>query len=602
MFAEYSQSQDKKADTTVYPPFDRNKIQDPYLLDGTSDTISYNKYIWHDKRTISEVLNEESGFYIIDFGVGSRDLIYHNNISDDRLGFFKDGIEVNDIYFGGLDVENFSINEISKIELVSNVSSFLYGLNNYGKSINIISKDDFRSKAFCQLRYSQDRNNSLNADINFILPISDKINITLGVNNNGNEGRYMDSSNIWRGRARMNFIISPKLNVKINFNYAQIHRNLNGGLISASIDTLTDPIVAREVNINSYEKIRNYFYDVDLTAKLFNSNKSLTKLKLYSINSVRLYRDDQSGPNPPGPSIAYNFRYIQYGIDLKQNYSTQLNENNSFNFIFGYNGYFNLYDNSINGTFQNTYHSFLSKMDIFSKNIYISVFGRYNHIDDNYLNYGVETKYYYLNLKDFSAGFKGGINKTSVPINIIPDNSGKINNRYIEIGTTFKISSINFDLLYFNNQRNIYNTDNNDGINFASSFQSKNFDYCFSIDKFNEIYFPGYFLKTDISYHDYFFNNKLNLRFGFNVKYGNNIEPITYNQIFYMPGNRIDLQVYYFNLDFYIGARIGSANINFTLGNLFNTFNYLAYLYPLTDRGGAFQVISRFTVVWDFLN
>ena len=57
-----------------------------------------------------------------------------------------------------------------------------------------------------------------------------------------------------------------------------------------------------------------------------------------------------------------------------------------------------------------------------------------------------------------------------------------------------------------------------------------------------------------------------------------------------------------FDVDLYFGARIGKANINFTLANILNSLFYNTSIYPYDERNGFLRTISRFTITWDFLN
>jgi hypothetical protein len=597
----------KHQDSTLIIPFDKNKITNPYSLDTFSDTTNYKKYIWNDKRNLGEILNEKSGYYLVDFGMGSKNLIFHNSDIDKYLGYFKDGIQINDPQFGGFDIENISINEIDKFEEVPNTISFLYGLNVSGKSVNIITKDFFQPKTFSQFRYSQDRTNSLNADINFTIPFSEKFNFSFGLNSHSTDGRYINSDfTTWRGRIRLNYFPSAKINFRFNFNYAQFQRGLNEGLINSTNDSLADPILAQVVNPDSYEKLTNFLTDLSINARILYNDKSLTKLRFYVLNSVRLYRDEENRPTPNGIYLSEDFRTILYGIDLKQNIYIQISNNLNTNILLGYNGYFNYFNNSSLGianyynhnSFDN--HSFLAKVEFLANRFFISTAARYNKLDNDYFNYGGDLKYIILEKDNLKAGIKGGVSKTAGKTNSF--NPSKFDNRYFDIGAFINFNNLNINCVFFNNQSKLNQDHTSRGINISADFEDKYFSGYISVDKFDELFFPNYNLKTDFSYHDFFFKNKLNLRLGVNIKYANNIQPINYNQIYYSLEEQFGATKNYLNVDFYIGARIGSANINFTFANVLNSFNYNAYLYPMIDRGGVLQSLSRFTIVWDFLN
>ncbi|MCX6166185.1 MAG: TonB-dependent receptor plug domain-containing protein, partial [Ignavibacteriae bacterium] len=178
----YSNAQTIKKDSVYHTPFDTNKISNPYILDYKSDTIGINDFIWSDRRNLSEILNDKAGYFINYLGIGGRNPINFNNFNDKQIGIFRDGVQINDNFFGGFDEENISVSEIQKIEEVSNISSFLYGMNSSGKALNIITRDAFQPTLFSQLRYSQDRYGALFSDFSLNVPFSKKFNFIFGVN------------------------------------------------------------------------------------------------------------------------------------------------------------------------------------------------------------------------------------------------------------------------------------------------------------------------------------------------------------------------------------------------------------------------------------
>ena len=63
-------SQSVFPDSSYVIPFDTNKIKDSYFLSNSSDTFRYDSlYIWNDKRNLSEIMNERSGYFINNFGL-----------------------------------------------------------------------------------------------------------------------------------------------------------------------------------------------------------------------------------------------------------------------------------------------------------------------------------------------------------------------------------------------------------------------------------------------------------------------------------------------------------------------------------------------------
>jgi hypothetical protein len=566
--------------------------------------------LWNDKRNLGEILNEKAGFNLNFMNNGSRNLISYNGFDEKNISVFRDGIQINDLLYSGFDIENISVNEIDKIEIVSAASSVIYGINNMNyytnnKAINVLTKDYFIPKTFAQLRYSQDRYNSLNADISFFQPLSDKVSVLFGANNNNIDGRYTNSDfSVWRARGRINYFPTPLLNFRININYSKIQRGLNEGLIYSTTDTLSDPILAQVKNSDLYEKITNYYADLKTTIKLFGNNSSLTKISFWTQNTLRELRDENNRPLNNTDLIFDNLKTIQYGLELKQNYLTLFSDNmfldvtvsesyilNSKNLnYFEYDSLYGNLNQILN--YNDNISSIYAKANLFFSESFISAFIRKNNNNINRLYFGIESKIKIMTLNDYSLFFYSGGNKT-------PDTE---NTYYLESSVEI-INKLNFFKINFYkiSQYNSYNQ----GISFEGYFIFNKIFLKYIYNYSDYLFLPAHNIKTDISYEDFFFNNKLKLKFGVNIKYSNKFVPLIYNVKYntsiYNNYQQIPSKNA-FNFDFYIGARIGRANVNFTLENLFNNFNYNTYLYPMNDRGGALRVISRFTIVWDFLN
>ena len=602
------------SDTTRKVPFDTNRIKEQTRLSNSSDVFSYDSlYIWNDKRNLSEIMDERPGYFVFNFGLGQRNDINYNGRYSRETGIFRDGIQINDNFFQSFDIQNISVNEIDKIEEVSDVSSFFYGINSFSKSINVITKDIFQPKPFSQLRFSQDRFGALFADVLFSQPFSRKGNFQLGVTNQSGDGRYDNSAyNIWRGRGRINMFLSPTFNAKFNFYLDNYDRDLNDGLVySANENNLTDPNNAVVVFPNTNENLENYFYDLTLTGSFFKNKNSLTKLKLYSNNSLRhLFDADTSAIRFNAYPSGYTHSVL-YGLDATQNIFIPHGRDFYSDILIGGNVYLNSFAGNTFDSYTDNQYSLRLKYDLTYKRLFISGLLRNDYIyEKNYLNSGIEAKFSIYNKKDFGFDITGGVNQTKYLL----FNSAWISRRNIkpvydiymkfyEIGGILRYKDLSVSgNLYEINYGGMYPT--HYGVNSNISFISKYADATVSYNHSNELMFPQNYIKSDIAYKNVLFRGKLKLKTGFNIKYYN-IKNITFQQqtwygwdYSYIPFP----QQNQFIADFYVGARIGRANINLTIANIFNSLVYNTYLFPLDDRGGFLNSISRFTIVWDFIN
>lgn len=603
-------------DTTRTIPFDTNKIKEAVYLSNTSEVFSYDSlYIWSDNRSLSEVMDERPAYFINDFGLGNRNNINHGVSLSREIGIFRDGIQINDNFFQAFDIQNISINEIDKIEDISTISSFYYGINTGGKTINVITKDFFQPKPFSQLRYSQDREGSLFADVIFNQPVSRKLDVQLGVTKHSMDGRYENSAfDIWRGRARVNLYLSPKFNAKFNFYLDNFEREINDGLVyNPDKNILLDPADAQVVNPSAHEKLVNYYYDATLTGRFFKEKNSLTKLKIYSSNSIRDLTNILRDTSYSDFSLkSGSVHAIQYSADLSQNIFIRHGNNTSSEINAGANMYLNYFNTTYFGIYEPKYYSLRAKYDFRFKGLLISSMIRNDNLDNrNFLNYGIESVFKFPVSKDLSAGLNAGMNKIGYTLfNQIYGEFNSLNlhdnpktNYSAGANLNYKGISLYSNIFLFSYERDVHDiTSINGGINLDKSFISFRGD----ITSVNGKNFPQLYIKSDIAYKGSLFRNKLKLKTGFNLKFYHIKKVVEYSQTLYewqYPEPEINFpQENQFIVDFYVGARIGRANINLTLANLFNSLVYNSYIFPLDDRGGFGNVVSRFTIVWDFIN
>lgn len=580
-------------DSIRYAAFDTNIIAGTNRLSNNSEVFSYNEYIWSDKRSLSEILEMRGGFKVYNYGFGQ-----HNVISEYTFrgltgtGLYRDGFPIN-----SSDPEIISINEIDSIELISAISSMLYTTGYSTGIVNIISKDVIQPQAFSQLRYSQDRYDGLFADVYFSQSFSKKFNLQFGLTKGSNAGRYTNSDyDKWQTRTKLNFFLNPNFNIKFNFYYNNIERGLFQGLVSDTSTTVKDDSLRQALD-NIY--VNGGFY-----LKLFSNKNNLTKVLFDYKNSLDKRLNFFTG-TPSFHELIYNF-------NLNQNFNVKISNAITSNLIV--EGKFSLTksrDND-NNIAENKSFSGFAKYDLFFNSFDISVFFKQSHtnyqneIINNYSSPGVEGNYYILKTPDINLNLYGGMNYSGRNWNV---NDKPLN--FYNYQTGFDINYKNM-LAKFRYRRGISNNEtklnlpafeiqyvsylyDSYNINLKFKIWDMVFDlvndyYIFSSDNVN--YFRG-----NIFYENKFFNNNLDLKTGFIVKQYHNL---FFSTVGYDSNDDFTRDV--FNLDFYIGARIGSANINFTLANLFNRINYDTYLYPYDDRGGFANVVSRFTIVWDFLN
>ncbi|MBS1518054.1 MAG: TonB-dependent receptor plug domain-containing protein [Bacteroidetes bacterium] len=618
-------SQTVTSDTLKKIPFGQNKILNSTYLSKNSEVFRYDSLcIWNDRRNLSEILDHRPGFFINDFGQGGRNNISFNSSSYYSTGIFRDGIQVNDNFYQGFDIQNLSVNEIDRIEEISATSSFFYGINSSGKVINVITKDFFTPQPFSQFRYSQDRDGSLSADIFLSQPVSRKVSVMAGITKHSLDGRYLNSEfNVWRGRARVNLYFSSDFNIRFDLSLSNFDRGLNEGLqYTADKDSLADPLNAKVINSVQKENLENYFSSAQFTGKFFRKKDWVTKVKIYSNNSIRdLYNPADTG----SVNIYSGYQHsIAYGGELLQNISINYGKNYLSDLTLGFNIYSNILNgnitkflNSLTDPYQNSrdlYYSLRAKYDLRYSIFSASALVRNDNLaGKNYLNAGAEATVKAISTKKASVNFSAGIrrseyfinNASETYVNAVSTDTpiSDLTNNLINGGIKFRYTNSEFEFVY-STGKNAGSDVSVRNINAGYNFISQYFDISLNYNNSNSELFPEHYIKSDIAYKNILFRGKLKLRTGFDFKYYN-IRNITFqDQTLYsysLSSSAFPLKDQFIT-DFYIGARIGRANINLTVANIFNSLVYNTYLFPLYDRGGFLNAISRFTIVWDFIN
>jgi len=626
---------------TIRLSFNHNKILKKQYLSSYSDTTGIDFYIWNDRRNLAELLNEKSGFFVHTFGTGSRSLINFN--ANSNIGIFRNGVQINDLFNGGFDVENLSINEIEDIEEVSTPLSFMYGLNTQGKAVNIIDKDNFQPNMFTQFRYSQDRDGALFADVFMNFPISRKFNFLVGINNHGTEGHYTNSDfALWRGRFQFNYYPSDRINFKLSYYQDKLQRGLNEGLRSSNAkDTLLNITLATVNNPDSYEKVYNYYGDFKVTGKFLRDSISLTNFTIYTQNSLRAYRDEENRETKNDIYNTKDFHSIQYGFDLNQSLSIVPFKLSQIKLLAGLKGLYNLYNYDKTSIFKQDstlgkmYFDFnsvdiYSRLDLLMDDLLISGAIKSQRFNNSYnFMYGAEIKYNINFDKNTKFVLKGGTNNTTVGFDFeslfydeyfgrYENNYNSSRQQYFEGGFSFNYKNLYVNYLNYHNS--LFNRYSLLNANYSTGLNTENYQFELNVNtvdrnNFTEIItlayvhndtarlYPSAYVTLDVSYKNVLFKNKLKLRTGFLVKYISNKPEAGYNQLSNMmkyTSNNAGFDN--FDIDFYLGARIGKANINITLANLLNNLYYNTSIYPFDERNGLLRTISRFTITWDFWN
>src|SRR4030095_5968834 len=572
-----------------------------YLNQMTPDTITRKRLLWYPVKTFDEMFNYLPGYYLKYMDVGQINQLNYEQRSD-LIGVLRHGRPINDLIDGTNDLNLLSRNEVSEIELSDGYENTLYNTFN---TVNIIDRQMFQFRPYTELSFYQDRYENLYLDANYHQNFFRNLNFNMGITKHSYDVHYVNSDfDKWLGRFNFNFAASNKLNFFLYSNYAKIQRGLNEGINPDTVD-ITDKSVmfdrAKAIvrNSDAYE-IKERF-DVDLGGVLLAGQNSFTKLQLFVSNSMRKYRDEENRPNPNGLYIKDDNHWINYGLKLQQIFNFKINK--TIDIISRSEGEYDYQLRDISRNYfliypyseKKSVYYLLENVDASYKKANLSGYVRW-HAEDNF-----EKVYYMWGVK---AGYSLNIDSANKFVFVAKyDNY----NYSFSASLRFVSSFINLFSEYYMNSSLKHK-----GLNNSLFVRLWKIDltgvYSYNVTRTEEVnLIPLHYGNVELAVHDVAFKNKLEYKIGFASRFWSEYRAQRFNGRLNIFRNAF-VDSNYFNipsaatLDFYIIGKIGKATFGLTLENIAYRLIYNTGIYPFMDRGGLFNVISRFNITWNFFD
>lgn len=575
--------------------------------------------------------------------VGQVNRLNYNWLDNHYSSLMRNGRPMNDLLDGSLDFNLLSRNEIEEVELTNGYGNAMY---NYSNFINIIEHQKFQFKPYSEISYWGDRFDNEYFDGNFHVNLKRFLNFNFGINKQSYTGYYNNSDfDKWLGRFNFNYIGSPKFNAFLYLNYSRIQRGLNEGIDLTQLKDFSNDSLYEQtipvVNSDAYEIRERFDIDAGMLWAYGKKNDNFTKLQFFTSNSFRKYRDEENRPNPNGIYFKDDSHWIDYGVKLTQNFNYALTHSSSVNLKSEAEYDFDVIFSNMSSLKKSTriylMQGFDYRQSLFSLNGYFKLF-RHEYVSDKFywdagLAPSIDFKINNLNLKFFAAFYltrklptyqqyfldsavfaatdykaeenvslTGGIkiNSGSSYLKLEYAN-GKIKNPFYRI-----IYPIQFP--HYDENKHVFNAE------LALSIFNFDFNAKYTYYKHTKNIFdpnPEHNANIELSYHNVFFKNKLEVKIGAVSRLWSEGYAITYSGYFNEFSSRMPLENDPFQrftinknatLDFFIIGKIDKAIFGITLENLFNRPSANTLMYPVQKRGGIFNVISRFNITWYFLN
>jgi hypothetical protein len=600
-FINYSQDSTKKKIDTTFKPirFIISENTYNYINPSAPDTITRKRLLWYPLKNIDDIFNFLPGYYLKVLDVGQIGQLTFNQLGAGTNGILRNGRPINDLIDGSVDLNLLSRNEIAEIEVSNGYGNSLY---NYENSVNIIQRQQFQYRPYTELAFWQDRYDNDFIDVNFSQNFFKGFNFNMGVTKHSYTGKYTHSYfDVWLGRFNFNIAPSNNLNFFLYSNYAKIDRGLTEGIDENKVDItnkddIFDPALAVVKNPDAYENKERF--DVDAGA-MYQKGISFTKLQAFVSNSFRWYRD----PDNYGTYIKNNLHWINYGIKLKQELNFKPGKN--INILSNTELETGLVIQQLN-QLQLPVFSWTSYAEYNTINLLQNIDVKYKKLTLS--GYVTGEKVHYINQIDIYSGLKGMYkfqfdSSHSVSVYSI------FNQHHYYSGSgvkaSFGSSNISAEYYFYKYYSNLRIS----GINAAGNIRIKpiefnfNFTSCFDYDKLLAV--PEFNGNLELSYHDTGIKNKLEYKVGFNTRFWSKYTSYSYrgltNSFYYNPADSVNIPSNA-TLDFFIIGKIDKATFGLTFENILDRVIYNMGVYPAMDRGGLFNVWSRFNITWYFFD
>ncbi len=582
-------------------------------------------------------------------GMPNELLIYGTGAND--ISFISNGFTANNRMFNSLDLNEIQSEQIDSIEIIPSYKSFIYGTSMNSVAVNFINLERFgtsQSKApFTRIRYYQAPSEEAMIDFIYNAFVSNKLTLFFDITNRSADTRFtslrnfpgadFNASNSWKATARINYFLSNKFNIGIDYKHIKLYSSLYGGIYIDSVQNITENINELLYNnaeaplnyVNRYQKVKSHFSQITFTNKFIENNTN--KISAYFKFDQTEFRLNENSQVPGLQRIFNNNKYNLYGVDVNNHYENRIINFNTFaNFektdfdldFIGRNKYLNSF--KLSGT---------AGFNLFNNLFYPSLFAGYQNYDGKYFTgSGADVNLRILNSFVYHIGYSD----FQKPYSLIEKEFYKENDHSskevfsFETGIKFSGESTLANLIYF--YRNIENElvplINQDSISAFQKVENQihgvglkfnqklwkiilNLNPAFyysAFDSKRNFRIPEFTFNGSIFYNDILFDDNLNLHTGFLLKSFGKLDFTGYDFERYTSG----INSYFESNDFFsnsfktnstlivdfsiIGTIRRQATLYFTIENIFDKKYFIIPFYPMFERG------MRLGFSWEFLN
>jgi hypothetical protein len=577
-------------------------------LADVSTIINKKTILFENYRYTGDLLRSFSVNFIKDLGfVGYPSETFIYGIGNSGISYLQDGVFWNNRYTNSLDLNLIQSEDIDSIEIVPSPRGFLYGPYNNPVTVNFITKDFIPPVPYARVRYYEGPDGEAMIDGKFSAMVAKRWNYSFQLTNRSKDETYENTElSLWLFNTKLKYFLSNSVNLQAYYYYVDKEQGLNGGvdfdsLTRSSDDPTTDlydPFFAPVVSPNQKLDVLQHNVGLRTLAKPFdNSQLDLSIYYRYGLDEYRNTRDT---------------------LDFGRDYT-----NKSFGTVFNYLHKIDIFTFQLLGDYESIDNKLFWRSDNYTGSNKYDRFSFGGGLTAGFFdNYIKASLYYKQNYWEVQGEDRISLNGMGADLIFLPAYEQSLYIGYslreslseeenvptFELGTRYRNSQLLLDIKYFNIEHFYeshleiyppwwYYTQKVRGLGLIFNYKysifllETNTSYYFEIDDERPINLPDWQFIGGIYINDFFFDNNLDLKAGFNFCYKGKT-----NFAFDYWGSSGSVEPTN-KLDFNLAGEIKNVFIfYFQWENVFGNEYYITPYYPMPERN------IKFGLAWELFN
>ncbi len=294
------------------------------LITDTTQSLTAGQLEWLAPVSLGHAIQRFPGVYLFDpSSIGQYQHLTIRGVDWRGISFTIDGIPAADPSTGMLNLSVIPVSIADRVEVITGPRAFLYNIGAVGGAVNIVTRRASHTIPSTTIRYAESGYEYACSDGSANQDISRRVNVALGYQYQGTEGRFDNSGHEqWSFRSSVRYHAGQQWDVTLSHLYTQTQTGLNGGinldLTGVALAFLPQQAIVQ--NTDAYEKLTRHDLALKIAGSFFGDSTNLTSISLYSSHMLREYRDEENRLEPNGIFLQHNHRVTWSGLQMRQRF------------------------------------------------------------------------------------------------------------------------------------------------------------------------------------------------------------------------------------------------------------------------------------------